>query len=96
VLNFILRLPHELALSTHLVALRPVLRPARGLATAPEYDLVVIGGGPGGYVAAIKAAQLGMKVGPECTFLRIFFLVVACWLMYQACTHAHTHTHHTI
>jgi cation diffusion facilitator CzcD-associated flavoprotein CzcO len=25
-------------------------------------DLVVIGGGPGGYVAAIKAAQLGMKV----------------------------------
>ena len=29
----------------------------------PEsYDLVVIGGGPGGYVAAIRAAQLGMKV----------------------------------
>ena len=26
------------------------------------FDLVVIGGGPGGYVAAIKAAQLGMKV----------------------------------
>ncbi len=26
------------------------------------YDLVVIGGGPGGYVAAIRAAQLGMKV----------------------------------
>jgi dihydrolipoamide dehydrogenase len=26
-----------------------------------EYDLVVIGAGPGGYVAAIKAAQLGMK-----------------------------------
>jgi len=26
-----------------------------------EYDLVVIGGGPGGYVAAIKAAQLGLK-----------------------------------
>ena len=28
----------------------------------PEHDLVVIGGGPGGYVAAIRAAQLGMNV----------------------------------
>jgi dihydrolipoamide dehydrogenase len=28
---------------------------------AGEYDLCVIGGGPGGYVAAIKAAQLGLK-----------------------------------
>jgi dihydrolipoamide dehydrogenase len=27
-----------------------------------EFDLVVIGGGPGGYVAAIRAAQLGMNV----------------------------------
>mgnify|MGYP002624008748 CR=1 FL=1 len=27
-----------------------------------EYDLVVIGAGPGGYVAAIRAAQLGMTV----------------------------------
>jgi thioredoxin reductase len=27
------------------------------------YDVAVVGGGPGGYVAAIKAAQLGMKVG---------------------------------
>jgi alkyl hydroperoxide reductase subunit AhpF len=26
-----------------------------------EADLVVIGSGPGGYVGAIKAAQLGMK-----------------------------------
>lgn len=26
------------------------------------YDLIVIGGGPGGYVAAIRAAQLGMTV----------------------------------
>lgn len=35
---------------------------ARGLATAQDpYDVIVIGGGPGGYVAAIKAAQLGLK-----------------------------------
>lgn len=27
-----------------------------------KYDLIVLGGGPGGYVAAIKAAQLGAKV----------------------------------
>lgn len=27
------------------------------------YDLLVIGAGPGGYVAAIRAAQLGMRVG---------------------------------
>src|SRR5690606_27983165 len=27
-----------------------------------EYDLVVLGGGTGGYVAAIRAAQLGMQV----------------------------------
>jgi len=27
------------------------------------YDLIVIGTGPGGYVCAIKAAQLGLKVG---------------------------------
>jgi len=26
-----------------------------------EYDVVVIGAGPGGYVAAIRAAQMGLK-----------------------------------
>lgn len=26
------------------------------------YDLIVIGAGPGGYVAAIRAAQLGLSV----------------------------------
>jgi dihydrolipoamide dehydrogenase len=30
--------------------------------SANEYDLVVLGGGTGGYVAAIRASQLGMKV----------------------------------
>lgn len=27
-----------------------------------QYDIVVIGAGPGGYVAAVRAAQLGKKV----------------------------------
>lgn len=27
-----------------------------------DYDLVILGGGPGGYTAAIRAAQLGLKV----------------------------------
>jgi dihydrolipoamide dehydrogenase len=31
------------------------------LAEAPQYDLLVIGSGPGGYVAAIRSGQLGLK-----------------------------------
>src|SRR5919199_6573054 len=26
-----------------------------------QYDVIIIGGGPGGYVAAIRAAQLGLR-----------------------------------
>ncbi len=26
-----------------------------------NFDIIIIGGGPGGYVAAIRAAQLGFK-----------------------------------
>src|ERR1043165_1162953 len=29
----------------------------------PNHDLIIIGAGPGGYVAAIRAAQLGLDVG---------------------------------
>ena len=43
-------------------------RPAPSEAPAPKpattddtYDVIVIGGGPGGYVAAIRAAQLGLR-----------------------------------
>jgi dihydrolipoamide dehydrogenase len=32
------------------------------MAQAAQYDVVIIGGGPGGYVCAIRAAQLGMRV----------------------------------
>ena len=28
---------------------------------AKDYDIVVVGAGPGGYVAAIRASQLGLK-----------------------------------
>ena len=31
------------------------------MADSRKYDVVVIGAGPGGYVAAIRAAQLGLK-----------------------------------
>ena len=32
------------------------------MADAKSYDLIIVGSGPGGYVAAIRASQLGMKV----------------------------------
>ena len=32
------------------------------MASSSSYDVIVIGAGPGGYVCAIRAAQLGMKV----------------------------------
>ncbi len=30
--------------------------------TEQKFDIIIVGGGPGGYVAAIRSAQLGMKV----------------------------------
>ncbi|MDT8375111.1 MAG: dihydrolipoyl dehydrogenase [Mariprofundaceae bacterium] len=38
-----------------------VLKPAGVFNEDGEYDVVIIGAGPGGYVAAIRAAQLGLK-----------------------------------
>ena len=31
------------------------------MAETPKYDVVIIGSGPGGYVAGIRAGQLGLK-----------------------------------
>ena len=38
------------------------LRKVRNLTSKRHFDLIVIGSGPGGYVGAIRAAQLGFKV----------------------------------
>ena len=41
-----------------------VVLSSRHASSGQEFDLTVIGSGPGGYVASIKAAQLGLKVAP--------------------------------
>ena len=45
----------------------PIENPALGrlFAGLMKYDLIVIGGGPAGYVGAIRAAQLGKKVAAQ-------------------------------
>src|SRR4051812_32684752 len=36
-------------------------QPQRRAAEGADYDVAVVGSGPGGYVSAIRAAQLGLK-----------------------------------
>ncbi|MEE4608020.1 MAG: FAD-dependent oxidoreductase, partial [Desulfobacteraceae bacterium] len=31
------------------------------MAAEKKFDLIIVGAGPGGYVAAVRAAQLGLK-----------------------------------
>jgi dihydrolipoamide dehydrogenase len=51
------------ALPSRFVAPTTFYRTTRGYATegSDEHDVIIIGGGPGGYVAAIKSAQMGLK-----------------------------------
>src|SRR5258708_3362067 len=39
----------------------PVLAPVEGRLRVAKYDVAIIGSGPGGYVAAIRAVELGLK-----------------------------------
>src|SRR6266702_4580553 len=39
----------------------PVLAPAEGRIRVAKYDVAIIGSGPGGHLAAIRAGELGLK-----------------------------------
>ena len=52
-----------------------------------SYDLIVIGAGPGGYVCAIRAAQLGLKVAVVVTGMSgqtSAFTAAAAWIYLAA------------
>ena len=40
-----------------------VTEPARQLPVRAEYDVLVLGGGPSGIIAALSAAESGLRVG---------------------------------
>ena len=41
-----------------------------------NYDVIVIGAGPGGYVAAIRASQLGLKTADLFYSINHLFIVL--------------------
>jgi dihydrolipoyl dehydrogenase len=53
--------PAALTSAAYLNCSRRTFSASSSAADGKQYDCVIIGGGPGGYVAAIKAAQLGLK-----------------------------------
>jgi len=52
----------ETAIATRGHASLPLGSNSKKTMSDTQYDLVVLGGGPGGYVAAIRAGQLGLRV----------------------------------
>ena len=46
-----------------------------------QYDLVVLGGGTAGYVAAIRASQLGKKVVVERQLLEVLVSIKVVFLL---------------
>ena len=47
-----------------------------------KYDVLIIGGGPGGYVAAIRAGQLSQGAAISLAMFPILFLIVIFQLLY--------------
>ncbi len=48
-----------------------------------SYDFLVIGSGPGGYVSAIRASQLGMKTAIVEKYPNMGGYLLKCWMYSQ-------------